>query len=82
MELLEADDRVQEDDDNEGDDFRVKRTRRVFQRADYAQAPWEIMLREEAVDDYTSREARRFRRRFRIPYVVFLELMAMVKANS
>lgn len=70
---IEEEDALEGDDD--GDAARVKRTRRVFPRADYRASAWATMLRSEDLPDPTSRAARQFRRRFRIPHPFFLELV-------
>ena len=61
------------------DDFpQVKRMRRVYPRADYTQAPWTVVLRQPSLSIHTSREAKTFRRRLRIPYVFFVESISLV----
>ena len=56
---------------------RVKRTRQVHPRS--SQAPWSIMLRKAELKRRDPREARNFRRHFRIPYEFFLELVQLAK---
>lgn len=59
----------------------VKR-RRVYPRKDYTKSGWwqELMeLRETGETDHTSREARRFRQNFRVPYPFFLHLVELVR---
>lgn len=77
---LDSDD----DDELDGEDGppAPKRSRRVFPRGDYGQSEWAIMLRCEELKDPTSREARSFRRRFRIPYGFFVQLMALTKRKK
>lgn len=70
-------------DDGGGDDEpHVKRTRRVFLRADYSQSPWAIMLGAEELSCRNSRQAKGFRRRFRVPYPFFLAIVEMVKTRG
>ena len=57
----------------------AKRAREVHARPDYAQSAWARMLRAEGVKVPGSRESNLFRRDFRLPYAVFVELVAMVK---
>lgn len=59
----------------------VRLTRRVVMRPDYSQSAWAVMLRtgQAALNDHTSRKAATFRRRFRIPYKVFVQLVGMVR---
>ncbi|CAN0083359.1 unnamed protein product [Pylaiella littoralis] len=63
-----------DDDDaetNEDNDPPMKRTRRVLPRPDYRASFWLRMLGETGLKEPGSREARLFRRRFRIPYQFF-----------
>ena len=63
----------------DGDDPRVKRTRQVHPRSDFPQAPWFIMLGKPDLKQRYSREYRKFRRHFRIPYGFFLGLVQLAK---
>ena len=54
------------------------RPREVYARPDYTQSAWARMLRAGGLHVQGSRAANNFRRDFRIPYVVFLELVGMV----
>ncbi|CAB1104922.1 unnamed protein product [Ectocarpus sp. CCAP 1310/34] len=59
----------------------VKR-RRVYVRKDYTKSGWwqELMeLRETGETDHTTREARRFRNNFRVPYPFFVHLVGLVR---
>eukprot|EP00904_Undaria_pinnatifida_P003091 jgi/Undpi1/12783/HiC_scaffold_6.g02451.m1 len=67
------------DGEEEGTTPRMKRTRRVFPRSDYNASAWGQMLRCEALNNHQSAEAKLFRRRFRVPYVFFLQLVIVVK---
>ena len=54
--------------------------RRVYLRPDYSQSAWAIMLQqEEELGNPSSRKAKSFRRRFRLPYPVFLHLVSIVR---
>ncbi|KAG5188752.1 hypothetical protein JKP88DRAFT_303622 [Tribonema minus] len=62
---------------------RRKRCRRVYERPDYRRTAWMTMLDNEAqLLDPTSREAKKFRRRFRLPYPMFKELVALVREKG
>lgn len=74
--LDDAEDAESEDD---GGPPRVKRTRHVFPRADHGASAWATLLRSEHISDPTSRAARRFRRRFRVPRVFFVDLVNLAK---
>lgn len=60
----------------------AKRKRTVYPRPDYHNSAWAIMLREkeDALADPTTKDARLFRRRFRMPYPIFLELVKEIKS--
>ena len=64
-----------DEDDGPG----MKRPRLVYDRPDYNESPWARMLRDQRLHQLGTREARVFRRNFRLPYPVFVELMKMVK---
>ena len=42
---------------------------------DYSQSAWALFLRREGVDDPTHKNGKLFRRRFRVPYPLYLELV-------
>lgn len=67
--------------DGEGEDEppAPKRTRRVFPRKDYGKSEWAVLLQCEDLGDPASKAAKAFRRRFRIPYPFFLELVGLAK---
>ena len=67
------------DGEEEGTAPRMKRTRRVFPRSDYNASAWGQMLRCEALNNHQSAVAKLFRRRFRVPYAFFLQLVKVVK---
>ena len=66
----------------EDDAPKVVRMWHVYLRADYTQAPWTVMLRHPNLNAHTSREAKTFCRRFRIPYVFFVELLQLVMLSE
>lgn len=70
--------------DGEGEDEppAPKRTRRVFPRKDYGKSEWAVLLQCEDLGDPASKAAKAFRRRFRIPYPFFLELVRLAKRNK
>ncbi|CAM9508247.1 unnamed protein product [Pylaiella littoralis] len=74
--------RVPDDDTDEDDAPPVKRTRRVLPRRDYKASFWWNMLASPGLGDPGSREAKVFRRRFRIPHKFFTEVVALVKAKK
>ena len=59
----------------DGDDSRVKRTRRFHSRSDFSR--WSNAKKTE-LEQRDSREYRKFRRHFRIPYEI-LELVQLAK---
>lgn len=59
-----------------------KRSRRVFPRKDYAKSEWAVLLQCEDLGDPASKAAKAFRRRFRIPYPFFLELVNLAKRKK
>ena len=71
MEMMEG----EESEDSGGP--RVKR--KVYPRPDFSQAPWSILLRKAELKRRDSREARNFRRHFRIPYEFFSELVQLAE---
>ena len=74
LELLDLED----DEGTDGDGPHTRLTRTVVPRQDYKQSPWANMLRYQDLLDPTSRAAKRFRRRFRVPRVFFLTLVRRV----
>ena len=74
LELLDLED----DEGTDGDGPHTRLTRTVVPRPDYKQSPWANMLRNQDLPDPTSRAAKRFRRRFRVPHVLFLTLVRRV----
>ena len=53
------------------------RTRLVYQRHDYSSSPWARMLGNPSTQDASSRDGKRFRRRFRMPFPMFCEIVAL-----
>ena len=81
------DDNDDDDDDEldgEGEDEppAPKRSRRVFPRKDYNNSEWAVLLKCEDLGDPATKAAKSFRRRFRIPYPFFLELVELVKRKK
>lgn len=75
------DEEIESDDDDGAPES--KRRRLVYERPDYANSSWSRMLdQKHLLEDHRSREARRFRRRFRSPYPFFLAVVEEVKANE
>lgn len=73
----------QAEDENSEDEPRPKRRRTAVPRADYRSFPWAKMLeKHDLLLDSSSREAKQFRRRFRVPYPFFLSLVEEVKAGG
>lgn len=79
------------DDDDDLDDIfsghgdnapPAKRKRTVLPRRDYKASFWWNILGETGLKDPGSTEARLFRRRFRIPYQVFRELIKLVQEKK
>ena len=64
------------EESEDGDDSRVKRTRRFHPRSDFSR--YGLMLKKTELEQRDSREYRKFRRHFRIPYEI-LELMQLAK---
>ena len=61
----------------------VARRRRVYVRPDYEQSAWSVMLRsKEDLNNPSSRQAKQFRRRFRLPYPVFTHLVDIIRERS
>lgn len=66
--------------DEDDPDHKRKLTRRCYERPDYDTCGWALMLKETGLlEDPTSKEAVSFRRRFRVPYPFFLELVKQIK---
>ena len=71
------------EDEEEEDEPPPKRRRQVVPRADYRSLPWAKMLEKtDLLMDPTTREAKQFRRRFRVPYPFFVSLVDEVKAGN
>ena len=64
------------DDDNQDQ----KRTRRHFPRTDYNNSTWGRMLRDKQCHDPTHPDGAQFRRRFAIPYSMFIEIYEEAKS--
>lgn len=60
----------------------TKRSRLVYPRGKYRESAWWQMLQAEGLKDHTTKEARPFRRRFRVPYVFFVDLVTLVKVKK
>ena len=57
-----------------------KKSRNRFDTAvDYSESIWMKMLADQSVADPTSALGKKFRKRFRVPYPVFIELMTMAE---
>ncbi len=52
-----------------------KRTRRTEPRPNYWSSTWGRMLRNPQLQDSSSKVSRKFRRRFRVPYVLFKDVI-------
>eukprot|EP00904_Undaria_pinnatifida_P003324 jgi/Undpi1/12993/HiC_scaffold_7.g02657.m1 len=69
--------------DTEDDEMsRAVKRRRVHPRKDYTKSGWWQELEElqgTGLTDHTTREARRFRQNFRVPYPFFVHLVELVK---
>ena len=59
-----------------------KCTWQVHPRSDFSEAPWSIMPKKAELKRRDFREARNFRRHFRIPYEFFLELVQLAKHRT
>lgn len=70
------------EDSSGGNGPPVKRRRAVLPRPDYKASFWWRMLGETGLQEPGSREARLFRRRFRIPYQFFRELIKLVEQKK
>ena len=79
LDVLEDMATAEEEESEDDDCSRVKRTRQVRPRSNFSQAPWSIMPRKPELKQRDSRENRNFRRHFRIPYEFFLELVQLAK---
>ena len=69
---------MEDDKGTDGDGPHTRLTRIVVPRPDYKQSPWANMLRNQDLLDSTSRAAKLFCRRFRVPHVFFLTLVRRV----
>lgn len=73
----------EEEDESSDDGPKPKRRRTVVKRSDYRSLPWARMLEKvDLLSDPSTREAKQFRRRFRVPYPFFLDLVQDVKAGN
>ena len=70
------------DDDDDNRAPRVKRRRRVHPRVDFRASQWAVMLRSGNLGDSTSRDAALFRGWFRVPHVLFLQLVELVEERE
>ncbi|CAM9826734.1 unnamed protein product [Sphacelaria rigidula] len=66
-----------DDEDDKQDGRRAPRT--VYPRPSYADSAWARMMRCPALADPASREANLFRRRFRVPYQFFGQIVELVQ---
>ncbi|CAB1097890.1 unnamed protein product [Ectocarpus sp. CCAP 1310/34] len=86
--VLDDLDELDPDSEEEEEDNREIKRRRVYPRKDYNISGWAIQLQElkdlevDGIVDPTSRPARRFRESFRLPYPFFVELVALVKQRD
>ena len=74
LELLD----LEYDERTDGDGPHSRLTRTVVPRPDFKQSPWANMLRNQDLLDPTSKAAKLFHRRFRVPRVFFLTLVRRV----
>ena len=56
-----------------------KRPRHLQVRPEYDSSQWAEMLRDSTLQDHKSRAAKLFRRRFRVPYRFFIEIVRLAK---
>ena len=82
LDVLNDIDTTEREEGEDDDGPRAKRTRQVHPRSDFSHAPWYIMLRKAEPKRRGSREAINFRRRFRIPYELILELVKWQSKES
>jgi hypothetical protein len=69
------------DDDDE--EPKAKQTRRVFERPAYQESAWfRLYLIHPDVEKAGTRTFNNFRRAFRVPYPIFLELVALVRLHN
>ncbi|CAB1103138.1 unnamed protein product [Ectocarpus sp. CCAP 1310/34] len=86
--VLDDLDELDPDSEEEEEDNREIKRRRVYPRKDYNISGWAIQLQElkdlevDGIVGPTSRPARRFRESFRLPYPFFVELVALVKQRD
>ncbi|CAB1099763.1 unnamed protein product [Ectocarpus sp. CCAP 1310/34] len=73
--------RREEEDGCDGEP-RPKRRLTVRPRADYALPRARVLEKADLLQDPSTREAKQFRRRFRVPYPFFLSLVDEVKAGK
>ena len=60
-------------------DFQKKTREERKERCDYENSPWAEMLRNPDLKNPRSAQARTFRRRFRVPYAMFLEIVRLAE---
>ena len=65
--------------EKEPNEPRAKRGRVVSPKPSYAACEWSEMLRKSPLKDPASKEANLFRRRFRVPFAFFPEILKLVK---
>ena len=64
---------------DEDDEPKVKRSRAVYERPNYWDSSWGRMLQSRDLEVPGSRDAQKFRRRFRVPFPFFKDLLTVVK---
>ena len=82
LDVLEGVEAAEGEESEDGDGPRVKRTRQVYPRSGFSQAPWSVMLRKLELKQRDSRVYRNFRRHFCIPFEFFLEPVQLAKHRS
>ena len=75
FDLLEYMETAEGEESEDGDGPRLKRTRQVRPRSDFSR--WSTMLKKPELKQRDSREYRKFRRHFRIPYEFLSELVQL-----
>jgi hypothetical protein len=65
------------DSSSDDDDLLVKKRKRDgrTKKLDFSTTAWGLMLADESINDSSSRNGKLFRRRFRIPYPLFNEIL-------
>ena len=82
LDVLDDMETAEGEESEDGDDPRFKRTRQVYPRSDFSQAPWSIMRRKPELRQRDSGEYRNFRRHFLILYEFFLELIQLANTEN